>query len=170
MTMKLYFVRHATASRKSTWHLDDDLRPLTRSGRRRFRDSAISLVRSGALTPQRIVTSPLVRARQTAAILGKLIETAPIIEDWRLAHSFSVDDLIALIAENKSARTLAIVGHNPSLCDVLSQFVGEADLDLRKGAIACVDVAASKAGHGRLLWLVPPSVLTACDEPPRGGR
>ena len=36
--MKLYFVRHATAARKSTWRKDDDLRPLTRMGRIRFRD------------------------------------------------------------------------------------------------------------------------------------
>lgn len=163
--MKLYLVRHAAASRKSTWRGDDDLRPLTRSGRRRFRASASALIASGALTPQRIITSPLVRASQTATILGKLLDgSAPVAEDWRLGHAFALEDLAALLAENKSGRSIAIVGHNPSLCDVLARFVGDADLDLRKGAIACVEVAAPKAGHGRLLWLVPPTVLVSCDD------
>ncbi len=49
--MKLYFVRHATAARKTTWRTDDDLRPLTRAGRSRFRMAAESLVASGSLHP-----------------------------------------------------------------------------------------------------------------------
>ncbi len=162
--MNLYVVRHATASRKSTWREDDGLRPLTRSGRRRFRDSAGALIAAGALTPRRIITSPLVRARQTAAILGKLLGgSAPLAEDWRLGLTFSLDDLNALLAENKSARSLAIVGHNPSLCEVLAQLVGGADLDLRKGAVACVEVADPGSGHGRLLWVVPPTLMVPCD-------
>ena len=165
--MKLYFVRHATASRKTTWSDEDDLRPLTRSGRRRFRASASSLVASGALAPQRIVTSPLVRAAQTAAMLGKLLGgAAPIAEDWRLGHAFSLADLTAILAENRSARSLAIVGHNPSMCEVLGEFVGTADLDLRKGAIACVEVADPRGGHGRLMWLVPPALIVSCDNAP----
>jgi hypothetical protein len=71
--MKLYFVRHATAARKSTWRKDDDLRPLTRVGRARFRTAAESLVSAGVLAPDRILTSPLVRAVQTAAILDKAL-------------------------------------------------------------------------------------------------
>jgi len=162
--MKLYVVRHATASRKSTWKGEDDARPLTRSGRRRFRISAAALCASGALAPQRIITSPLVRACQTAAILDKLLSgAAPVAEDWRLGQSFSLDDLNAILAENRSARSIAIVGHNPSLCDVLARFIGGSDLDLRKGSIACVEVATPKAGHGRLLWIVPPTILVPCE-------
>jgi len=158
--MKLYVVRHATASRKNTWRKDDDLRPLTRAGRRRFRRAAEALVRADALELDLIVTSPLTRAVQTAAILGKtLASPVPVIEDRRLGHSFNAADLGAILHENRRARAIAIVGHNPSLCEVLAQITDGGDLDLRKGAIALVDVVDREPPRGRLLWLAPPSLF-----------
>lgn len=161
--MKLYFVRHATAARKTTWRRDDDLRPLTRTGRTRFRHAADSLVLAGALAPARIITSPLVRAAQTAVLLNKSLGgEIPIAEDWRLGHSLTVDDLRAILAENRHVRSLAIIGHNPSFCEALSAITGGAEVDLRKGAIALVDVSDLKTPSGRLMWLAPPSLF----EPP----
>jgi phosphohistidine phosphatase len=161
--MKLYFVRHATAARKSTWRKDDDLRPLTRMGRARFRCAAESLAGRGALTPDRILTSPLVRAVQTAAILEQALGGAiPVEEEWRLGHTFDVDDLRALLAQKPRSRSLAIVGHNPSMCEVLARLIGGCDLDLRKGAIALVDIADTEMPSGRLMWLAPPTLFGPC--------
>jgi phosphohistidine phosphatase len=161
--MKLYFVRHATAARKGTWSKDDDLRPLTRVGRARFRTAVESLISAGALSPDRILTSPLVRAVQTAAILDKALGGGvPIQEEWRLGHSFDMSDLRALLAQERGVRSLAIVGHNPSMCEVLSQLTGIGDLDLRKGAVALVEITDPKMPAGRLMWLAPPTLFGPC--------
>jgi phosphohistidine phosphatase SixA len=148
--MKLYFVRHATAARKSTWRKDDDLRPLTRTGRARFTTAVDSL-------------SPLVRAVQSAAILDKALGGGvPIEEEYRLGHSFDLNDLRVLLAQRPRVGRLAIVGHNPSMCEVLSQLTGEGDLDLRKGAVALVEITDAKMPAGRLMWLAPPTLFGPC--------
>ena len=162
--MKLYFVRHGSASRKTTWREDDDLRPLTRAGRARFRAAAESLVAAGVLDPERILTSPLVRATQTADILSKVLGGAASVEtEPRLGHLFSLADLRVLLASRPGVRSLAIVGHNPSMCEVLSAITGGCDVDLRKGAVALVEITDVRMPAGRLMWLAPPTIISACD-------
>lgn len=161
--MKLYFVRHATASNKAAWNDDDGLRPLTSTGRERFAVAARSLVDSGALCPELIITSPLVRAAQTAVILGEtLAGSVPILEDARLGRDFDAGVLAAILSENGDAGSIAIVGHNPSFAAVLSAVVGDAVVDLRKGAVALVELEGLSPVSGRLLWLAPPTIFPGC--------
>lgn len=161
--MKLYFVRHATASNKTMWADDDALRPLTRTGRERFSVAASALVEAGVLHPDLIVTSPLVRAEQTAEILGKTLGgSVPILEDARLGPEFDLLALQAILAEHPDAASLAIVGHNPSFADVLSEVVGEADIDVRKGSVALVEISDMTPPAGRLMWLAPPTIFPGC--------
>jgi len=161
--MKLYFVRHATASSKGTWDQDDGLRPLTRTGRQRFALAASSLVDAGALRPDLIVTSPLVRAKQTAEILGDALGgNVPIIEDARLGHEFDAAALKSILAENPAVPSIAIVGHNPSFAAVLSAVIGDANVDVRKGSVALVELESVSPVRGRLMWLAPPTVFPGC--------
>jgi phosphohistidine phosphatase len=158
--MNLFFVRHATAARKTTWTADDNLRPLTAAGHQRFLMAAAALVRAGALDPDLIVTSPLVRAVQTAELLGHALGTStPILQDPRLGHEFNVTALAQILAEHHSSSSLAIVGHNPSFAAVLSEVTGGADVDVRKGAIALVAIPDPAEPIGRLLWLAPPTLF-----------
>lgn len=155
--MDLYFVRHATAASKLTWKDDDDLRPLTRSGRRRFQSAASSLIAAGLLDPELVVTSPLVRARQTAELLSaSLAVEIPIVQDARLGHELDLAALDSLLSEYRDVSKLAIVGHNPSFVTVLSEVIGGADLEMRKGAVALVRVSDPTVARGCLLWLAPP--------------
>lgn len=161
--MKLYFVRHAAAARKSSWTAEDGLRPLTRTGKKRFHTAAAALVSAGALAPDLIVTSPLVRARQTAQILAKTLPgSVKVVEDPRLGPSFDRRALHAILAENRSARSIAIVGHNPSFAEVLAEVTGTGSLNVRKGAIALVDLDSVAAPSGRLMWLTPPEIFSPC--------
>lgn len=161
--MKVYFVRHATASNKAVWIEDDGLRPLTRAGRQRFSLAASSLVEAGALRAEVIVTSPLMRAKQTAQILGELLgDKVPIVEDARLGHEFDRAGLEAILAEHQGVQSIAIVGHNPSFAAVLSDVVGGAALDVRKGAVALVELQDSEGTRGRLMWLAPPAIIPGC--------
>lgn len=161
--MKLYFVRHATASSKAAWSEDDGLRPLTRAGRQRFSAAASSLIEAGALHPDLIVTSPLVRAEQTAELLAEALgRSVPIVEDARLGHEFDLPSLEAILAENPEVRSIAIVGHNPSFADVLSDVIGEAEIEVRKGSVALVELETLTPPTGRLVWLAPPAIFPDC--------
>jgi len=161
-TVNLYFVRHASAQSKASWDSDDDLRPLTRRGRARFSAGANALVRAGVLACDVIVSSPLVRAMQTAELLHDVLGGAPLIEeDARLGHGFDLPALASIIAERSSADAIAIVGHNPSFAAVLSAATGGSEIDVRKGAIALIEISETPGPIGRLLWLAPPSLFAS---------
>ena len=67
--MEIYLIRHAIAEERGDDWPDDDDRPLTEEGIRRFEEAARGLLEFDA-HPVRILTSPLVRARQTAELLA----------------------------------------------------------------------------------------------------
>jgi phosphohistidine phosphatase SixA len=160
--VKLYFVRHGSAASKTTWKTDDGLRPLTPSGRQRFSAAAEALADAGVLDPALIVTSPLVRAEQTAKLLRKVLGgSTPIVFDARLGHEFDVAALAQILAEHNTEQSLAIIGHNPSFAAVLSAVVGGADIDVRKGAIALVEIDDVATPSGRLIWLAPPTLFAS---------
>jgi phosphohistidine phosphatase len=161
----LYFVRHATAENKTSWSEGDASRPLSSTGRDRFARAAHSLATAGALTPELILTSPLVRAAQTAEILrAALADSAPVEVDERLGTSFDLQALRGLLSDHEDRRAIAIVGHNPSFGAVISALVGGGDIVVRKGAVALVEVTGSAPLSGRLLWIAPPA-LFASEEP-----
>ena len=163
--MNLYFVRHAAASNKSAWAQDDGLRPLTRAGRQRFSATCDALVGAGALRPDVILTSPLVRARETAQMLrDALPKGTDLVQDDRLGPGFDPAALANILAERTAVSSLAIVGHNPSFAAVLSAVVGGAQVEMRKGAVALVEIEDPVAPSGRLLWLAPPALF---DREPR---
>ena len=86
--MQLYFFRHGVAEKRSEWKTDDDLRPLTDDGRTAIVRSSVMLTRLG-VAPEVIVTSPLVRARQTAEIVGEAlgVDDKPLdSQEWLLAR------------------------------------------------------------------------------------
>ena len=159
--MKLYFVRHATASGKSAWTQDDGLRPLTGAGRQRFSAACDGLARAGVLRPDVIVTSPLVRACETAQLLRDALgRSVDVVPDDRLGLGFDLHALSAILAERADVTSLAIVGHNPSFPAVLSAVLGGAQIDMRKGAVALVEIEApTTPDAGRLLWLAPPALF-----------
>ena len=76
--MRLFIIRHAIAVDRSP-DIPDDARPLTPAGKRRFREAARGLARLFP-RPDRLLTSPCCRARQTASIAGKAWGIAPADE------------------------------------------------------------------------------------------
>lgn len=100
--MHLVIVRHAEAAQGRP----DELRPLTETGREQARTLGERL-RADGIAPDAIVTSPLLRARETAAALGL---GTPAVDD-RLAPGASPDDLRA--AATGRGETVLVVGHQP---------------------------------------------------------
>lgn len=107
-----------------------------------------------------IVTSPLVRARQTASIVGEVLGIAGhVIEDARLGSGFSAGGLESILREHAGAEALMLVGHEPAMSASLGRVLGGASLDFKKGAIACVEMTDSEPPSGTLLWMAPPKLL-----------
>lgn len=156
--VELYLLRHADAGDPMTWTGDDAERPLSSKGRRQAKRLG-SLLAGIKLRPDVILTSPKLRAADTAKIVGKAVSVKPRKDD-RLGSSVELGDLAGLLAANEQARRVVLVGHDPDFSTLASSLTGAA-IELKKGAIARIDLgdAGLRPGGGALRWLVPPSVL-----------
>jgi phosphohistidine phosphatase len=157
--LRLHLLRHAHAGDPEAWEGDDALRPLTQKGRGQSERLGRFLEAHG-VRPDVIVSSPKVRALQTAEIVAKALGMAVRV-DQRLASGFGTRDLWAVLDE-LGAREPMLVGHDPDLSGLLAYLVDAAGVSLRKGALATLDLP-TKLGDGdaSLRWLVPPDLLEA---------
>ena len=161
--MKLFLVRHAIAEDLSDQD-DDSLRPLTDKGREKMRRIAQALEELGVM-PDLIVSSPYVRASQTASILAKELKYKE-----ELAYSdFLVpmgepNDMIGEINEKFSVDELMLVGHEPNLSSLASILLtGDSDLSInfKKGGVCCLSVDDLQYSRKVTLeWLVTPKIST----------
>lgn len=126
--MKLLLIRHAPAVASGTSGLADGERPLTTDGEAAFRTAAGGLAWIIA-PPDVLLTSPLLRARATAAIAAHAFgRVEPRIEST-LAHGTPETVLTALANHGLTVRTIAVVGHEPLLSAVLARLMGISDSD-----------------------------------------
>jgi phosphohistidine phosphatase len=125
--MKLYIMRHGPAEDVAASGRDAD-RALTAPGRERVRAVGKSLLEEDE-APHAILTSPLVRALQTAEIVAaatKLGERGGAVETRReIAPGGDAYDLVREIVETRRKRTM-IVGHEPDLSALVARLVGHA--------------------------------------------
>ena len=145
--MQLYIVRHGIAVDGGEG-MPDGSRPLTEKGRRRFERTARAFGKLGHKLDL-ILTSPLVRAVQTAEILAGAARHREVGVLEELDPKFDVEALRAAIdARAGKARAVAIVGHEPQLSGLLAALSGtsQADIDFKKGAIVRVDAATLSGG------------------------
>jgi phosphohistidine phosphatase len=166
--MQLYLVRHAIADVRDPLRWPDDSgRPLTQRGIRRFESAAPGLVR---LCPKldRLLTSPLVRARQTADILHAHGWPAPEVMEELRPEVPAVRTLGALAA-CEGMPCVAMVGHEPAIGEFLSYLLAASETALqslwRKGGAAVVDLPELRAGAGLLVSYLPPRTLRALATP-----
>jgi len=160
---RLYLVRHGIAVPHGDPGYSDDDRPLTDEGRTRMRQVARGL-RHLRVKPDRILASPLPRARETAEIVAKALGLTDALES---ADALRADNDAASIRDwvhSLPAGDLMLVGHNPSLSDLVGLLIkGEHGLplvELRKGGVAAF--ASSADGGLRLDWLARPKLLRRC--------
>jgi phosphohistidine phosphatase len=154
----VHLLRHAHAGDAFDWIGDDELRPLTKKGRRQCERLGAFLDEHG-VRPDVIVTSPLVRAQQTAELVAATLGMS-VKKDQRLGSGFSKRELWALLDET-GAREPMFVGHDPDFSTLLSYLVDAAGMSMRKGTLASIDLHTKLGdGEGELRWLVPPDLLT----------
>lgn len=160
---ELLVIRHAIAHERdaATWP-DDDLRPLTLAGRRKFRRVARYLSRN-VPTPEEVLCSPLKRTRQTARILRRDAAFPKAKRCDFLRPEASVRMLIGELASRKAER-LAIVGHEPVLSQLIAELLGAKGnakaFRMKKGALVWLYFPRQiGAQNGRLVACVPPRLV-----------
>lgn len=108
--------------------------------------------------PDVIVSSPKVRAVQTARIAARALGLKVRTDD-RLASGFGLAQLATLLEDVDAARPV-LVGHDPDFSMLLSILSGAVGLEMKKAAFARVDTQLPAGpASGMLRWLVPPDLL-----------
>ncbi len=152
--MKLYFVRHATAV---DFAASDDERELTGEGREEAKIAGAALAKLG-VNPGCILTSPLVRACQTAEIAGQSCGYKGNIESIsELENGAATAALLRALRPYREQKEIVLVGHMPSLADHVAELIGAQNpegLAFGKGSIACVELDQLRAGKASLRWLM----------------
>jgi phosphohistidine phosphatase len=161
--MEVFLVRHAIAHERNhaRWP-NDALRPLTAAGKDKFRRAARGLAHC---LPKSVVvlSSPYVRARETAAILAAALRRAKVVECGELASHESAAKTFDLLRTRKE-KAVVVVGHEPNFSTFLSAALGGAhvrlEIEFKKGGAACIGFMKQiQPGRATLRWMLPPRVL-----------
>jgi phosphohistidine phosphatase len=130
--VRLFIVRHAKAAPGEP----DELRPLTDAGREQARGVGKQFADDG-IRPDAVVSSPLLRARETAAEIAKAVG-GDLETDERLAPGAEPDDVRA--AASGRGETVVIVGHQPDCGRAAAALSGGAEPAFPPGGVFAVEV------------------------------
>lgn len=159
--LRLYLVRHGIAVDPE----DPECPPeperfLTEKGIRKTREAAKGL-RTLGVNPDRLLSSPYTRARQTADIFAAefgckapVETTEALLPDRPPAELF--EDLLTM----RRGEVMAF-GHAPHLDEALAHALGlnYAVTAMKKAAVACLELDAISPPQGFLIWYLPPAIL-----------
>ena len=154
--VELHLLRHADAGDPMTFRGDDSDRPLSSKGERQAARLGRLLVATG-FAPDAIITSPKVRARQTAEAIGTVLGVDVAI-DARLGDTLDTTTVDRILADASLPGRPVLVGHDPDLSWLASELTG-ARIEMRKGALVRIDIERLDGGAGILRWLLPPGLV-----------
>ena len=161
--MKLYFLRHGIAAERGAGQYASDAdRPLTTKGRRKLRRAATAM-RAMELSFDVILSSPLVRARQTAELIANALHCRHRLELTELlAPGASAAGLVRRMNQLKPQSAL-LVGHEPDLSTFVSLLLtggGGLATTFKKGGLCRLSAERLRADRcANLDWLVTPAQL-----------
>jgi phosphohistidine phosphatase len=161
MSYELYLIRHGIAEERGEAWPDDTKRPLTDAGMSRLRKSVRGLARLG-VTFDVVLTSPLVRTRQTAEIVAASFDARPpVVAVESLAPEGSYQKVIADLEKQARRTRIALVGHEPGIGELAARLSGSRHrFEFKKGAVCRIDLETlPPAGPGTLRWFLTPKIL-----------
>ncbi len=149
--MKMLFIRHSEAQHSSP----DEQRELTNYGREYFGRNCKVL---GLYTNiDYIITSPLIRAKQTAEILNSSFPNAKTFTDESLVPGSRIDDIL-IYCNSLEAETVALVGHQPDMSEHVSQVCSGSyvNIAVSPGTIMGVEyIGKAELGKGFIRYVIP---------------
>ena len=159
--MNLYLLRHGIATAADALGvIQDKERPLTSKGIKRIRRGARGIRRLG-IEFDGILTSSLLRARQTADIVAAALNLQSYLEEIpELAPEYSVEQLIVGLTRYQDRDHLLLVGHQPLLGQTLGSLIDsnpgtKLEFDLGKGSLCQVEIDRLPLDKpGVLHWLM----------------
>ena len=159
--MRVYIMRHGIAMDRTNPKAPTDAeRPLTAEGMQKTRAAALGLKELG-VKPDMLITSPLVRAAQTAEIVAEALGYSPekIRVSDTLKPSVNPAEVMKEIEHLKS-REVMCFGHGPHVDGLIALLAGARGpfSELKKSGVACFE---HEAAHGkwRMVWLLSPKML-----------
>lgn len=155
--MVIYFLRHADAEADQ----DSDFnRKLTPKGLAQAEKVAKFCVRNGLL-PNVILSSPVLRARQTAEILGQSTSVSPTLVDW-LACGMEPVTLLQEIKAIQDKNNIFLVGHEPDFSTSIAALIGHPDpsaIIVKKASLTAVDMVWIESGTGSIQFSIPVTLM-----------
>jgi phosphohistidine phosphatase len=165
MSCTLLLLRHGIAADAAPGLSDSD-RALTAEGARRMKRIAVGLKRLG-VSPDVVLSSPLRRAQETAALLVAVVNPSLPVEVYdRLAPGHAASEVVGALRPYRAARQIVLVGHQPDLGELASYLLtgapGRVPFAFKKGGVAAIDVSTvPPRSAGLLRWFAPPKMLRA---------
>ena len=162
--MNIYLLRHGIAAPLGQENqFQDEERALTSEGILKMRKAAQGLKRLG-VTFDMIVSSPLVRARQSADIVADVLRFREAISLWEdLEPSGSPEGVAQRLAELRERDSVLLAGHQPSIGCLASYLISrnpKVSLPFKKGAIFCVGVTEVPPQQpAELQWMLTSKML-----------
>lgn len=158
--MNLYLARHGIAEDSAPG--GDAARPLTADGYKRMEEIAAGLNELG-LQADRVVSSPLRRAVQTAEILARGLNTGLRVEPLNcLAPGGSLPEFLQWL-EDEGVENVIAVGHMPDVAEWAARcLTGQRTIGMlfKKGAVCALSFEGEPAaGAAQLEWLMQPAAL-----------
>jgi phosphohistidine phosphatase len=159
--MDLFVLRHGEAGNRQKMIVVDAKRTLTAVGRKEIDEIAKGLLRL-KIRPVHIVTSPLVRARETAEIVAK-VQKSKNLEEWEeLKPEGNRQQFYEKLSKLKLDSSILVVGHEPYLSTMICDMIGASGghILLKKGGLARVRIEGFVPKvRGELRWLLSPRLL-----------
>lgn len=162
--MELYFLRHGHAVEPGSLKITaDSERPLTPEGVKKMKKTALGM-RSIGVEPGHIVSSPYLRARQTAELAAEgLRHKKKIRFTDTLTPGAACANLTEFLAGFDPEDKLLLVGHQPSIGNFITHFLreeGAVRIDVKKASLCFLTTPGSAApGSATLRWFVPSRFL-----------
>ncbi|MEO6848489.1 MAG: phosphohistidine phosphatase SixA [Chthoniobacterales bacterium] len=156
--MMVFFLRHADAESNAT---SDFTRKLTAKGLEQAEKVGKFCARNG-LVPDIILTSPVIRAKETASIVAKKLGDVNLLEENRLACGMRPDACLDLLKEYKKFEAVMLVGHEPDFSATISDFIGligAGQISVRKASLTAIEMTGSSAGSGVLQFFIPSRLM-----------
>jgi phosphohistidine phosphatase len=159
---ELCILRHGIAVPHGTPGVADDDRPLTPEGEQRMKQIGRGLA-AIELQVDRIITSPLPRARRTAEIVADKLDLTDRLECSDVLRAGTDATTIRDWLLDRTENRLMIVGHDPALSELVGLLllgeIGKLPLELKKGGMAALSRSADSGPRFQLDWIAPPRLL-----------